>query len=481
LKLALNQNYFAKSQLINLHTVVSDYPRLSISHNQIFCHRFAKTFAVGIAAMKRDERTYANALRDAKPRDKAYDLALSGGLSALVATSGEKVFYWRGVINGKAGRIRLDSYDAQGKGGLNLAAARAEVRKIKDTKARGDDPRLEAKRKAAGADAPSTVIEAAERFKAEHLDAKRGERWRVEAWRILSKDVLGAKGLADYRLADVTTADLSSLVARKAKALRAAGRKGVAANRLVAVLSRFFRFCEGKGWIASSPAVRLEKPAVEKPRDRVLSEGELGLLWSALRKGDALKHAVYSDILSLLVLTGARVSEIALLRRGDVDLANGLIKLAERGGKTVDAKRTLPVGPSARVLLARFVEAAEQAADSPLFVSPAGGALDPHEVSKAAGGLVQRLGCGGFTPHDLRRTLISHLHEADFNEGIIRRLAGHKARDVHDAVYNRSERLEKVRAALEQYERHVAACALRISADREGESNVVALRKAGNI
>jgi integrase len=432
--------------------------------------------------MKRDERTYANALRDAKPRDKAYDLALSGGLSALVATSGEKVFYWRGVFNGKGGRVRLGSYDAKGKNDcLTLAAARAEVRKIKDTKAKGDDPRLEAKRKAAGADAASTVREAAERFKVEHLDAKRGERWRVEAWRILSKDVLGAKGLADYPLADVTTADLSSLVARKAKALRAAGRKGVAANRLVAVLSRFFRFCEGKGWIASSPAVRLEKPAVEKPRDRVLSEGELGLLWSALRKGDALKHAVYSDILSLLVLTGARVSEIALLRRGDVDLANGLIKLAERGGKTVDAKRTLPVGPSARVLLARFVEAAEQAADSPLFVSPAGGALDPHEVSKAAGGLVQRLGCGGFTPHDLRRTLISHLHEADFNEGIIRRLAGHKARDVHDAVYNRSERLEKVRDALEQYERHVAACALKIIAEPEGESNVVALRKAGNI
>jgi hypothetical protein len=291
--------------------------------------------------MKRDERTYANALRDAKPRDKAYDLALSGGLSALVATSGEKVFYWRGVFNGKGGRVRLGSYDAKGKNDcLTLAAARAEVRKIKDTKAKGDDPRLEAKRKAAGADAASTVREAAERFKVEHLDAKRGERWRVEAWRILSKDVLGAKGLADYRLADVTTAGLSSLVARKAKALRAAGRKGVAANRLVAVLSRFFRFCEGKGWIASSPAVRLEKPAVEKPRERVLSEDELGMLWSALRKGDALKHAVYSDILTLLVLTGARVSEIALLRRGDVDVANGLIKLAERGGKTIDAKRT---------------------------------------------------------------------------------------------------------------------------------------------
>jgi integrase len=424
--------------------------------------------------MKRDERTYANALRDAKSGDKAYDLALSGGLSALIATNGEAVFYWRGVINGKSSRVRLGSYDAQGKSGLNLATARAKVREIKDMRANGDDPRLAAKRKAAGADAPATVREAAERFKGEHLDAKRGERWRVEAWRILSKDVLGAKGLADYPLADVSTADLSSIVARKAKALRSAGRKGVAANRLVAVLSRFFRFCEGKGWIASSPAVRLEKPAVEKPRDRILGDDELGLLWSALRKGNALKHAVYSDILSLLVLTGARVSEIATLRLGDVDLSTGLIRLAERGGKTADAKRTLPVGPTARAMLAALVDrAAGQAADA-LFVSPAGGALDPHEVSKAAGGLVQRLGCDGFTPHDLRRTLISHLHEADFNEGIIRRLAGHKARDVHDSVYNRSERLEKVRDALEQYERHVVACASAL--EKSNANNVVALR-----
>src|SRR5882757_7448730 len=113
--------------------------------------------------MKRDERTYANALRDAKPREKAYDLALSGGLSALIATNGEKVFYWRGVINGRAGRVRLGSFDAQGKSGLNLSAARAKVREIKDARAMGEDPRLGARRKKANADAPTTVREAAER------------------------------------------------------------------------------------------------------------------------------------------------------------------------------------------------------------------------------------------------------------------------------------------------------------------------------
>lgn len=203
--------------------------------------------------MKRDERTYANALRDAKPREKAFDLALSGGLSALVATSGEKVFYWRGVVNGKACRVRLGSYHSQGKGGsLTLDDARAKVREIKDTRAKGEDPRLDAWRKKANADAPATVRDAAERFKVEHLDVKDGKGWAAEAWRLLSRDVLDCRdNIADRRPADVATADLSALIARKAKALRSAGHKGVLANRLVAVLSRFFRFCEAKGWVQS--------------------------------------------------------------------------------------------------------------------------------------------------------------------------------------------------------------------------------------
>ena len=260
--------------------------------------------------------------------------------------------------------------------------------------------------------------EAAERFKVEHLDVKDGKGWAAEAWRLLSRDVFDAIG--DYRPGDVTTADLSALVARKARALRRDGHKGVLANRLVAVLSRFFRFCEAKGWIETSPAVRLEKPAVEKPRERFLSDDELGLVWRALRD-DGSTPRVYTDILSLLMLTGARMSEIASLRACDVDLSTGVVKLAEFGGKTADAKRALPIGPAARALLARLVgDAGDRPPTAPLFWSPTGRALDTHAVDRACRALVERLGCASFTPDDLRRSLVTHLHESDqFAEGII--------------------------------------------------------------
>jgi integrase len=51
---------------------------------------------------------------------------------------------------------------------------------------------------------------------------------------------------------------------------------------------------------------------LEKPRDRVLSDDELRLIWRALDNDD------YGRIIKLLILTGDRAEEIAGLRWGEV-------------------------------------------------------------------------------------------------------------------------------------------------------------------
>jgi integrase len=221
----------------------------------------------------------------------------------------------------------------------------------------------------------------------------------------------------------------------------------------VAVLGRFFRFGADKGWLETNPAIRLPKAVEEVSRERVLSAAELGAIWNALFDGEG--HAVYSQILALLALTGCRVSEIASLRREDIDLDAGTIKIAK--GKTKDAARELPVGDTARAMLVKIAKSADP--NGPLFSAPGGGAIDVPTVGKAARRLCARLQYPRWTPHDLRRTLISELHEAGFGEGIIRRLAGHTAKDVHDSVYDRSKRLESIRKALEHYENHILDCA----------------------
>ncbi len=402
-------------------------------------------------------------LRNAKPKEKAYELALGvGGLSAMIAADGEtKTLYWRGKMGKRVIRARLGNYPD-----MTVSDALDAARKAHSAAQNDKDPNLEARRKREGTDAPITVREAADRYKTEHLDAKRGERWRAEAWRILEMDAL--PGLGHFRLADVSRTDLTSLVDKKAAAQRKAGRKGIAANRLVAVLGRFFRFCADKGWIAADPAARLPKAVEESARERVLSAAEMGVIWNALSDGEA--PAPYSKILALLALTGCRVSEITDLRRENVDLDSGSVTIAK--GKTKDAARVLPVGPTARAMLAKLVESADKSGR--LFSAPEGGAVEVQAVSKAVRRLCAKLRQPRWTPHDLRRTLISELHEAGIGEGIVRRLAGHTAKDVHDAVYDRSKRLESIKSALAHYESHVLACAAAVK--QSDESNVIALR-----
>ncbi|MEJ1938499.1 hypothetical protein WDZ92_50540, partial [Nostoc sp. NIES-2111] len=62
-----------------------------------------------------------------------------------------------------------------------------------------------------------------------------------------------------------------------------------------------------------------------------------------------------------------------------------------------------------------------------------------------------------WTPHDLRRTLVTAMHEADVDEGLIRKIVGHVAPDVHGRTYNKATKLDAMRQALTQYEEHVCA------------------------
>ena len=213
-----------------------------------------------------DLRTADLKVRNAKPKAVAYDLALGSGLSARIAADGlTKTLYWRGKLEGRVIRVRLGAYPAK-----TVSEAAADAAEVRSAARNGVDPNLKARRAAAGSDLPKSVRDAATRFENEHLGVETGAAWGAEAKRILRKDILPTIGA--FLLTDVDRSALTTLVAKKAKDLKKGKRTGVAANRVAAVLGRFFSFCYDKGWIAISPAIRLPKPVSEVKRDRVLSE-----------------------------------------------------------------------------------------------------------------------------------------------------------------------------------------------------------------
>jgi integrase len=117
------------------------------------------------------------------------------------------------------------------------------------------------------------------------------------------------------------------------------GGSGVA-NRCLALLSKMFNLAERWGWrVEHTNPVRHVEKYKEQKRERYLSVDELARLSDALAKAliDKTETPYVVAVFRLLVLTGARLSEILTLRWQDVDLQHGVLRLpdSKTGRKTV--------------------------------------------------------------------------------------------------------------------------------------------------
>src|SRR5262249_2659989 len=200
--------------------------------------------------------------------------------------------------------------------------------------ARGTDPAA-AKREAR---APERNRDTVERLAALFIEQHAKRKTRAASWKAVEgtfrREVLPAWGkrpIASIRRRDV--ADLVNAMAMT---------RPIMANRLLAHLSRFFRWCVARDWLGASPVVGVERPAAETARSRSLSDDEVRAFWSAT---DTLP-APFGDIFRLLLLSGARRQEIGDLRWAEIDVARRLWMLpAARNKAGVDLIR--PLGPRA--------------------------------------------------------------------------------------------------------------------------------------
>ena len=83
----------------------------------------------------------------------------------------------------------------------------------------------------------------------------------------------------------------------------------VTANRVQASLSALFGWAMREGRATSNP-VALTNKRQERPRDRVLSDAELALIWRAAGDGQ------YGTIVKLLMLSAQRLNEISIVALG---------------------------------------------------------------------------------------------------------------------------------------------------------------------
>lgn len=369
------------------------------------------------------------------PRNARFEISDGKGLSLRIMPTGKKSWVFRYMIDGTARRMTIGNYPT-----MPLSEARENHAKAMQDIERGIDPGHKKKEANAVRKAAPTVADLLEEFYDMELNDKKSGKERK---RLISKDVLPVWG--NRKVGTITRRDAVLLVDSVRE------RAPIAANRLQSVIVRMFNFAAERGILEHSPLTGMKKKP-EQPRQRVLTDEELRLLWKALDL-DNMQMDIYRTsklALKMILLTGQRPGEVCGMTWDEVTDDKWTIPAERMKGKV---EHSVPLSDMAMEVInqarvysreSSFVFTSSRKEKSPTTT---------HSLSKAILRHWQVIGINEqFTPHDLRRTLRTRLAEIGIDDVVAERVLGHKLQGIM-AVYNRHGYDTEKRQALEKWER----------------------------
>jgi integrase/recombinase XerC len=223
----------------------------------------------------------------------------------------------------------------------------------------------------------------------------------------------------------ISTLDLRGYLA----ALHEADYAKTTIARRLASLRSFFRFGQREGWVKINPAKPLRNPRKPRSLPHFLNTDEIELLLSAPSKTSPLGLRDRA-ILEVIYSAGLRISELAGLSDGDLDLTSAALRVRGKGKR----ERISPVGSYAvkalRAWLAvRKLSPREKAGPTaPVFTNKFGRRLTTRSVARM---LEKHLNVTGLdrrtTPHTLRHSFATHLLDRGADIRSVQELLGHKS------------------------------------------------------
>ena len=186
------------------------------------------------------------------------------------------------------------------------------------------------------------------------------------------------------------------------------------------------------------------------PRGRALDTGELAALFRVCAADPTPAGARDAGLLSVLYGAGLRRSEAVTLDLGNVDPDRGVVTVRSGKGRK-DRVTYLPAGGVAAV---RSWLQVRGEAERPLFLSVnKGGRLVWRRLTDAAVRVVVvkracQAGVTAFSPHDLRRSFVSHLLDAGADVSAVQGLAGHASVSTTARYDRRGERAKQKASSL---------------------------------
>jgi len=287
------------------------------------------------------------------------------GLALRVTSRGTKA--WTLLYGIPRRRVTLGRYPS-----LSLAAARTLAIEVREGRTYGTVGAL--------ADA--------------YIKSKQGNRSAKEVERRLGKDVLPIIGhipLRELHRRDVT------------RVLDAKSSAPIAARRAFEDIRAMVRWAVGRGDLDHNPIDGMKGPPTSKPRQRVLSNDEIRLLWSRLPELGSVGRAI-----RFCLVTGQRIGEVTGMTSCELDLTRRVWNIP--GSRT---KNGHPHSvPLSRIALE--------------IINEAGGEFGIGRVHVSGTIFYNQFDLERWTAHDLRRTVLTKMAELGIPPIVLGHVANHR-------------------------------------------------------
>lgn len=206
-------------------------------------------------------------------------------------------------------------------------------------------------------------------------------------------------------------------------------------NRRLSSLRGFYGWLSVAGVVDADPASVVPGPKLGRHLPHVLKHAEMDrllLVHSASDFSGNPRQQTCTDkrdqaILEFLYASGARISEVAGLKLGDVDFASRLVKLFGKGKK----ERIVPLHDTCLSALVTYLREArpellgDNASDA-FFLSTRGNPMSADAMRKMFKDSVRAAGLdGSLSPHDMRHTFATDLLDGDADLRSVQEMLGH--------------------------------------------------------
>lgn len=274
---------------------------------------------------------------------------------------------------------------------------------------------------------------------------KRSSEHTVDAYRVdlqqFSEYLQVEEGNPDILRA--TSADIRSWMIQ----LMEEGVTARSINRKVSALRAFYRYHLKMKDVAVNPTEVITAPKLSKRLPQFVEEREMDMLFQAELFPDDFEGKRDQLIIELFYVTGMRLSELIGIRRGDIDLYDGSVKVLGKRNK----ERIIPFSPRVKVIITDYLKLFdEKYAGNPknsfIFVAQNGNKIYPKAVYRIVRKYLDLVTTiDKRSPHVLRHTFATQMlnHGADINA--IKEILGHSSLAATQVyTHNSIEKLKNI-------------------------------------